>query len=202
MAKNFKQLAEHLDQQPVTLEESNLARLHSHLQNRNLGIITAHRGNLPADMNVTRNRQLEQHIRQAGYGFIHVDGKYTENKDTPEERQVSERAYLVVGKPGHDHGELKGFLKKHGEAYDQDSVLYKQHDEPHAKLIGTTKRESWLGYGEEQSVGEWHPNRAAEFHSALHNQKVFAFESLGLVETHGSNFFSEWGKYLREKAGQ
>src|SRR5437763_3945395 len=112
MTKNFKQLQEQLEQQPVTLEESGLSRLHTHLQNRNLGIISAHRGNLPADENVARNRELESHIRQAGYGFFHIDGHYTENKDTPEARPVKERAYMVVGKMGDDHGELKGFLKK------------------------------------------------------------------------------------------
>ena len=202
--KSFKKFGADFEAQSVALEESNLARLHDHLQSRNIGILTAHRGNLPADENVARNRQLETHIRQAGYGFVHVDGNYVEHYGTPQANKVSERAYLVIGKEGHDNGELKGFLKKHGAAYDQDSILHKAAGEKDAKLIGTSGRESaWPSHHEEVSVGEWHPNRAGEFHSALHNKKTFqfseSFESRGLVETHGSNFFGEWAKYLAEQ---
>jgi hypothetical protein len=202
--KSFKQFGADLEAQSVPLEEANLARLHHHIENANIGIITAHRGNLRPHENVARNRELEGHIRKAGYGFFHVDGNYIENYGTPTARTVGERAYLVVGKNGDDHGELKGFLKKHGEAYDQDSVLYKAAGEPEAKLIGTSKREdNWPAYGTEESVGTWHPNRAGEFHSQLHNKKTFqfseSFESKGIVETHASNFFSEWGKFLQEQ---
>jgi hypothetical protein len=202
--KSFKQFGADLEAQSVPLEEANLARLHDHLTNRNVGIITAHRGHLPADENVSRNRQLENHIRQAGYGFVHVDGHYVEHFGTPEARKVSERAYMVIGKEGEDHGELKGFLKKHGAAFDQDSVLHKAAGEKEAKLIGTSQRESaWPSHNEEVSVGAWHPNRAGEFHSSLHNKKTFqfseSFESKGVVETHGSNFFTEWGKFLHEQ---
>ena len=54
-------------------------------------------------------------------------------------RPVDEHSYLVIGKKGKDGGALKGFLKKHGEKYGQDSVLHKSHDSNEAHLHGAKK---------------------------------------------------------------
>lgn len=158
------------------LNEASLGRVHQHTQGRNIGMITAHRNEHTAQENKERNKNLEHDIRKHGYGFVKVKGRYIENHGTPQAKPVDEHSYLVVGKKGHDNGALKGFLKKHGEKYGQDSVLHKAHNESDAKLHGT-REGGWPGKGKSESVGKWHPNRAGEFHSVMKG-KTFAFESV------------------------
>ena len=52
--------------------ESSLSRVHSHTQGRNIGMITAHRGENTSGENKSRNKSLEKDIRKAGHGFIRV----------------------------------------------------------------------------------------------------------------------------------
>jgi len=159
-----------------------LARVHQHVQGRNIGIITAHRGGnaSPEDRarNNDRNASLSKDISDAGYGYIHVRGRYIENHGTPHAKPVDEHSFMVIGKKGNDNGALKNFLIKHGQKYDQDSVLHKSHDSTHAHLHGTSAREnSFPGLGKSHDVGEFHPNRAGEFHSVMKGRgKTFAFE--------------------------
>ena len=159
------------------ITEASLGRLHQHMQGRNIGILSAHRGNLSHEENTKRHAQLKKDVRDAGYGYVNVHGHYTENKGTPQERKVKEHSIVVIGKKGDDNGHLKGFLKKHGEKYNQDSILHKSHDSDEAHLIGTSHSSDWLKHGEHMSVGKFHPNKAGEFHSKLRNKtKTFQFE--------------------------
>jgi hypothetical protein len=149
-----------------------LSRLHQHVQNRNVGMITAHRGGNETvedrARNNKRNAALKHDIHKAGFGYAHVRGRYIEGHKTAHERPVDEHSFVVIGKKGHDGGKLKEFLKKHGEKYDQDSVVHKAHDSKKATLVGTSKRaDSYPGHGKEEDLGEFHPNRAGEFHSVM-----------------------------------
>lgn len=162
------------------LTESSLSRVLDHVKNRNMGIITAHRHDttLSSDENTTKNKQnnekLKKDIRDNGFGYIHVKGRFIENHGTPEARPVDEHSFIVVAKPDHAD-KLKEFLKTHGQKYNQDSILFKKHDEDHVNLIGTSHRDSWLKHGEESSVGQFHPSRMGEFHSLLKGNRPFAF---------------------------
>lgn len=162
------------------LVESSLSRIHQHTQDRNIGMITAHRGENTPEQNKAANRELENNIKAAGHGYVKVKGRYLENHGTAQERPVDENSFLVIGKKGDDSGELKNFLLKHGEKHGQDSILHKGHDEPTAKLHGT-KEGGWPGKGEEQDVGEFHPNRAGEFHTAMKGKRTFAFEGFSII---------------------
>jgi hypothetical protein len=164
MTKNFKDF----------LDESSLSRVHAHTENRNIGMITAHRGENTAEENTTKNKELEHHIRKAGYGFIKVKGRYIENHGTEHARAVDENSYLVVGKKGNDSGHLLHFLRKHGEKYGQDSVLHKGAEDNTAKLHGT-KEGGWPGKGKTHDVGKFHANRAGEFHTAMRGHRSFEF---------------------------
>lgn len=168
------------------LNEASLGRVYQHTQGRNIGMITAHRGENTAEENKKRNKELEGHIRKAGLGFVKVKGRYIENHGTEHAKAVDEHSYLVIGKKGEDHGHLLGFLKKHGEHYGQDSVLHKAHNEETAKLHGT-KEGGFPGKGKTQEVGKFHPNRAGEFHSVMKG-KTYAFESIQFVNI--PSFFS------------
>ena len=119
------------------LDEAGLSRILSHIQHRNIGFITAFRGgsSVPVAQNRGRNRQLQTEIRQAGFGYLRVQGSWPENEGTPEERQVVEESFLVIGSDGDDSGNLKGFLKKAGAKYQQDAVIFKPWNTTTAYLI-------------------------------------------------------------------
>jgi len=53
-----------------------LSRVSEHVKGRNIGIITAHRGEFTAAENNERNKSLGHDIRKHGLGFIHVRGRY------------------------------------------------------------------------------------------------------------------------------
>jgi hypothetical protein len=170
MAKPYNQL----------INEVNLGRVYQHTQNRNIGMITAHRGEYEAGENNQRNQELEDSIRKAGFGYVKVRGRYIENHGTENANPVDEHSFLVIGKQGNDNGELLSFLKNHGEKYEQDSILHKSHDSETAQLHGT-KEGGYPGMGETVDVGKFHPSRAGEFHTVLRNRKTFSFESFSLV---------------------
>jgi hypothetical protein len=152
------------------LNEASLSRVHAHTKDRNIGIISAHRGENSPDENKAASASLHNDIRKAGFGLVNIHGRYVENKGTPQERKVSEHSYLVIGKKGDDSGHLLGFLKKHGSKYNQDPILHKKHDDESAKLHGTRER-----------VGD--------FHSAMRGgKKTFTFESIAF--TNSKSFFS------------
>jgi hypothetical protein len=158
-----------------------LSRIHQHVQGRNVGMITANRGENTEQENKQRNKELEHHIRKAGYGFVKVKGRYIENHGTEHARAVDEHSYLVIGKKGNDNGHLKGFLKKHGEKYGQDSVLHKAHDEEHANLHGT-REGGFPGKGKTHNMGTFHPNKAGEYHTKMKGKRSFTFEEVESVQ--------------------
>ena len=149
-----------LKEAKTIFNESSLSRVHAHTQGRNIGMITAHRGENSKEENEKRNGELEKKIRGAGYGFVKVKGRYIENHGTENARPVDEHSYLVVGNHGDDKGHLLHFLKKQGEHYGQDSILHKAHD-----------------------VGKFHPNRAGEFHTVMKGSRNFSFESIRFVNS-------------------
>lgn len=168
-----------------------LARIQQHIQDRNIGIITAHRSVHTNEekskyaselagrpdhahtsfVNTRRNTDLMGHIRNHGYGFVHIRGKYIENKGEENEKHGEEHSFLVIGKKGDDGGKLKKFLTQHGEKYGQDSILHKAHNSSEAHLIGTRDGE-WLKKGEHLSVGQFQPNMVGDYHSALRRGTV------------------------------
>jgi hypothetical protein len=159
-----------------------LSRVYNHAQNRNIGMISAQRGENTAAENRAADLELRDHIRKAGLGYVRVKSRYTENQGTPQERKVSERSLLVMGKKGHDSGHLLGHLRKWGKHYKQDAILHKTHDREDAELHDTK------GDNKPMSVGKWHPNRTSEYSSHMKGGRSFVFESIEFVEEH--SFFN------------
>lgn len=158
-----------------SLNEASLSRVYQHTKGTNIGMISAHSDRNTPEENKANHERLAQDIRKAGFGHVNVHGKYIMNKGEPNEHAVTEKSYLVIGKKGDDSGNLKGFLKKHGEKYGQESVLHKAHDEEDAKLhyTGGTQK------GQIVNAGKFHPNRAADYQSAMRGGKTtFTFESV------------------------
>lgn len=185
----------------IFLNETSLSRVYAHTQGKNVGIISAFRGGeerTPAQ-NEAAHRELGEKIRSAGFGRIRVQGHYIEDKGSLNARPVYEKSWLVIGKDGPDSGNLLGNMKKWGREYNQDSVLYKPHDQRNAALHGT-KEDVWPGAGNAENVGEWHPNRTSEFLTLIRGKKgpTFTFaqdepireEYLGIQFISGKSFFN------------
>lgn len=167
--------------------ETTLNRINSHIGSSNIGMISASRAGQSAEERKSAHHALRGDIEKAGLGYISMKGAYTETDAAGKAHKVSEPSYMVFSrKAGDDSGHLKGFLSSTGEKYNQDSVLYKAHNDKNANLIGTTKNpHAFVKYGESHNVGEFHPNRAPEFHTMLRGRggnKAFAFESYNVVQ--------------------
>lgn len=118
------------------LDEAGLSRFLTHLNTRNVGVVTAFRGgseNLAS--NRARNRELQSLIRQEGFGYLRLIGSWVENEGTPEEGRVTEESFFVIGTDADDNGKLKGFLKKMMNKYTQDAVIFKPWNSTTANLI-------------------------------------------------------------------
>lgn len=161
-----------------------LSRLYTHTLDRNIGIVTAFRGNdLPLSDNRALNNKLEADIKRSGFGYFKMKGRYVKNFGTPDATPSDEESFLIIGKNGNDSGNLLSFLKKMGEKYQQESILYKPFDSTDARLVGTSHTSDFLKFGQVMSVGTWHPNRAGEFHSVMKGGRTFAFEEKVMIES-------------------
>lgn len=123
------------------LDEAGLSRILTHIDKRNIGMMTAFRGGgTPVSQNRARNRLLSTDIRQAGFGFLRVVGSFIENEGTPQEETVIEESFLIIGSDHDDSGNLKGFLLKSGAKYGQDAIIYKPFNGTMAYLISLSNR--------------------------------------------------------------
>ena len=134
------------------------------LDARNLGILTAHRPDATTEENTERMAQLRA---EAGwlFGLLEVTGRYI----TRTGEIVDDRAFLLIGKEGHDSGNLLGFLRSSARQFGQDAFLYKPpYDEiaVHAlkwlsdvELFGESKRRQTLNRG----LGQFHQSLIGEY---------------------------------------
>lgn len=163
-----------------TLNESSLGRIFQHSKNSNIGIMTAHRGEFDAKQNAGRNAELAALIRANKFGFIPVTGYYIENQGQENEQRVQEKSFLIISSRD-DSGRLKGFLRKMGAKFNQDSVLYKEAENPDAYLIGTVAGR-WPGKDVEVRAGRFVPQKIGQFYTKMRNHQTFVFESVDLPE--------------------
>lgn len=116
------------------ISESSLSRIYQHFNSdREVGTMTAFRGEYTYKKNVERNRQLERKVRAAGFGFIWVDGAWVERKGTPEEKLETEVSLFIVGDEKTD--ELRQYMIQWAREFDQDGVLYKPADQTEKILV-------------------------------------------------------------------
>lgn len=101
------------------------------LNNRNCAILTAWRGNYSKKENNHRNKELQNSLRNLGYGVIRVKGCYAEVGRAVEK----ENSFLVFDLD--DTPDFKDKIYEQSERYEQDCFLYKPLDDEVAYLIGT-----------------------------------------------------------------
>lgn len=138
----------------TTLKESSLARIFSRIQKYDYGLITAWRKGEDCGEgrpysrveNLQRNKSLVAKLIYAGYSVTAVKGYETGNEHP-------EPSYMVI-----DHenkGTLEADLRKLGEFFEQDSIIYGKAGSVLPSLIGTNHcPNGWPGYGNKAPFDE------------------------------------------------
>ncbi|WWT39336.1 hypothetical protein [Microcystis phage Mel-JY01] len=170
------------------LGESSLSRIFSYLDKYDCGIITAFRSRencgdnkkfskklgktiwkdkpINIQQNKQRNKTLKQQLLSLGYTVTDAKGVYIEKYGTPQAVNVSEDVFFVVDMAG--KGTLEADLRKLGEQWNQDSVLYFPLGGRGSILIGTSKCKGlFLGYGEKKSFNDRKIGTPGMFHTRV-----------------------------------
>lgn len=136
------------------LKESSLSRVYRQMLKHDSGTITAFRyardcgdgEKYTKKENMQRNKALLAKLQSLRYGVTSVKGKYIENYGSADAREVGENVFLVVDI--NDKGTLEKDLRKLGEEFDQDSILFIPQGAEEGRLIGTNHCENgYPGYG-------------------------------------------------------
>lgn len=182
--------------QPTRINESSLSRVVHHMAEHDCGTITAHRAKEgcggPDDKpyskedNKKRNRQLYAILESLGYGVTEVDGAYIENFGKPNAIEVKEDVYFVVDLK--DTGNLEKDLRRLGEEFDQDSILFIPKGEM-GILIGTNQCSDFPGYGKKMPFSSRSFGKPGEFMTKVRN-RPFMFEDSFLEKPCNENYYS------------
>jgi|DEB0MinimDraft_3_1074331.scaffolds.fasta_scaffold46315_2 hypothetical protein len=189
---------------PNSINESSLSRVVHHMNNHDCGVITAFRSKegcagqddpeYSLEDNLKRNRQLQAKLQVLGYGVTKVDGSYIENFKTPNAKEVKEASFFVVDLK--DGGKLEQDLRKFGEEFMQDSILFipKREEGKIVKgsiLIGTNKcPDAYPGYGKKVQFKDMTFGKDAEFMTKV-SGRPFTFESNFYEQTKNAyNYFA------------
>lgn len=164
------------------ITESSVSRTKFYLQNYECATISAFRPGANIGRKdekeltnrkdvLKRNKQhsaeLGKKLTEFGYTHFLVDGAWvkTDENDKPiindkgEFSIGSEITYFVVNNNGDTREQFRNNLKKLGNEFDQDSVMFYPKGSNMAFWSGTTKRESDLKFGQNQLLknGRWEP---------------------------------------------
>lgn len=177
--------------------ESSLSRLYRHMQEHDCGTITAARfenvecpaagieGHVfTAQENKARNRSLQTKLNALGYGVTKIDGSYIENFGTPNAREVKEDSFFVVDLS--DRGTLRDDLRRLGEEFQQDSIMFIPRGGETSELWGTQpntclSEEPFPAYGQVEVFNHRRMGVEGEFMTKIRN-RPFLFEQKALSE--------------------
>jgi hypothetical protein len=118
---------------PSDMYEASLARVYDFTRDSSLVILSVFRSadECTAEENEAAHAQMIRMVGEHGFGYgVPVRGRTIENRGQPNERAVDEKLLLVTaGADPRTHGRLIALAKHIGRHFDQDSVLYKPHDD-------------------------------------------------------------------------
>ena len=159
LLSGFHTVGKELQEETDRLDESGVARLVDWMTKYDCGTITAFRNNREDDDPVKpgepyvrkeklqRNVKLLAQLEDLRYHVTSVRGGYIENYGTPEAVAVHENTFFVV-----DHenrGTLENDLRKLGEEWNQDSIMFIPKGGIKAVLWGTSRKpDAQPAYGE------------------------------------------------------
>jgi hypothetical protein len=159
----------------VKLDEASLGRVLQHIEGKknvkNWGMLTAYRySNTPYE-NRKLNRELEQEIRDLGYGYFKVEGHWVECQDSnlsyqdcPENllKDAIEESLFVPNISAKE-------IHKLGKKYGQDAVIFGgEKTKGNATLI--------FKDGKVENIGKFSPDKIQQAYSKLKGGKTFVFQ--------------------------
>lgn len=145
-----------------TYELASMSRILQHVKNKNVGTMSASRGNLSEAENRKRNKEMKALIRKAGFGYIPIRGRYIENIGTNKEQAVDEDVVFITSDATEEaKGKLKHLMVQLGKKYRQDTILFKPFDSDEAKLVHTYGNKK----GREINIGKFRADEIGEFFS-------------------------------------
>lgn len=177
------------------LTESSLSRIWRHNEKFDCGALTAFRKGencgegrpYTSKENRQRNKSLKAKLLAKGYGVTALDGVYPEGG-----KQAKEESYFVVDL--NNTGTLEKELKKLGEMFEQDSILFiprgSIQGDAKAYLIGTNKcSNNWLGYGKKEVFNKGKVGYDSPIYTSYVNGRPFIFEEVSYnVHPPGSGY--------------
>lgn len=182
------------------LNESGLARIWEHMEKHDVGIVTASRYARECSLgqpytkkeNQQRNKSLLSKLKNKRYGVTSAKGSFIENEKSKNPIEVGEKVFFVVDQQ--DTGGLLKDLKKLGEEFEQDSILYIPKAKAKAELHGTNHcKTNELKYGEVSVFEKRTLGTKGKFFTRVKG-RPFVFESES-VEDHilPEGFFGRMG---------
>ncbi len=167
------------------MNESSLSKLWRHNEKHDCAALTAFRTardcgegkEYTKKENRSRNNSLLAKLKSKGYSVTSLNGVY------PEGGKIGkEESYFVVDIK--DIGNLLSNIKKFGEEFEQDSVLFipkgSINNKDKAYLIGTNKcSNNWLGYGNTELFNNGKVGYTSSIYTSYVNGRPFIFEEVG-----------------------
>lgn len=188
------------------LVESSLSRLYQKTQDHDVGIITAFRDSRDCGEgakytkkeNKQRNKSLLAKLFRAGYQVTSVKGSYIENYGTSDAVEVGEHSFFVVD--AKNKGKLEKDLRKLGELFDQDSILYVKKGGTVGNLIGTNKcTSSFPGYGISKKLQNAIFGKSGEFQTRVNGRPFVLKEGVYNLTSGPSGSLGKLGVSLDAK---
>ena len=160
------------------LDESSLSRIKSKSDKGGMAIISGSRGDKSPKENKARAKQLDRDIKGKGLpGATKVQGRWSENPGTKDEKKVKERSHVVTsGKKG--KRKFKKAIKALGKKYGQDAVLTQ------TKKTGTVAATRKGGLGKDSrgknvkvaKAGKFRAGRSSPEGDTQIKKKTFTYE--------------------------
>jgi len=187
------------------LTESSLSRVYKHNEEHDCGALTAFRKARECGEgepytkkeNEARNKSLLAKLKSLGYGVTSLSGKYPEGGST-----AKENSFFVVDLK--DSGKLLDNLKKLGEEFEQDSILFipkgSIKGDDRAYLVGTNHcKNNWLGYGKTELFNKGKMGYDSPIYTSYVNGRPFIFESVDYDVLSPASGMGVWALHLAAK---
>jgi len=184
------------------ITESSLSRIWKHNEEHDCGAMTAFRK--AADCgegekysnadNAKRNKSLLAKIKSKGYGATTLKGRYPEGG-------VFKKVIGFFIVDLEDGGNLEKDMKKCGEEFEQDSILYVPRgsiqNKAKAYLIGTNHcKDNWLGYGKKEVFTKGKMDHETTIYTSFVNGRPFILEEVGEDHLNPGNGMGWWALNL------
>jgi hypothetical protein len=213
--KGEKQMkfGEYVNKKGKVINESSLSRLWRHMQEHDSGTITAYRHKeydkndkdkvvktYIRKENKARNKLLYAKLSQK-YDVTKVKGSYIENYGSSKAHEVGEMVWFVVDK--NDTENLEKDLRKLGQQFNQDSILYIPKGGTKGILIGTKNDEysdyyAYPDFGQKKKLPNAVWGKEGEFMTKMHG-RPFYFKEEVIHMPRPKGFFTNWGLSLLAK---